>query len=323
MSDHLNGLAESNRQAIMEKKRADMLSEFESQKRQIELDNKVKIGADKFVTEVETIENHLKRSTVGLYKLEDFKRIKNELERNSKSGLISKKSSKNKKKKKSVGNTLSFSFEDEEEGGDSQVTKIKIILEETGKVKKFGKDPTVDTSFLPDKEREEEEIRLKEQFKTEWLQRQEELKEEMITVTYSYWDGSGHRYQVECKKGDSIAKFLEKCRLQVHELRGVHTDNMLFVKEDIIIPHHYTFYDFIINKARGKCGPLFNFDVQEDVRLVFDASIETQETHAGKVMEKSWYEKNKHIFPASRWEVFDPEKNYGKYSSRDGKNKRA
>lgn len=40
---------------------------------------------------------------------------------------------------------------------------------------------------------------------------------------------------------------------------------------------HYTFYDFIINKARGKSGPLFNFDVHEDVRLTNDATIEKDE----------------------------------------------
>lgn len=27
------------------------------------------------------------------------------------------------------------------------------------------------------------------------------------------------------------------------------------------------------------------------------------QSHAGKVVERHWYEKNKHIFPASRWEV--------------------
>ena len=66
---------------------------------------------------------------------------------------------------------------------------------------------------------------------------------------------------------------------------------------------HYTFYDFIVNKARGKSGPLFNFDVHDDVRLLADASIEKDESHAGKVVERSWYQRNKHIFPASRWEV--------------------
>ena len=66
---------------------------------------------------------------------------------------------------------------------------------------------------------------------------------------------------------------------------------------------HYTFYNFIVNKARGKSGPLFNFDVHDDVRLLADASKEKDESHAGKVVERSWYQRNKHIFPASRWEV--------------------
>lgn len=89
---------------------------------------------------------------------------------------------------------------------------------------------------------------------------------------------------------------------------------MMYVKEDLIIPHHYTFYDFIINKARGKSGPLFSFDVHDDIRLTNDASVEKDETHAGKVMERSYYERNKHHFPLSRYEPYDPQKTYGKYS---------
>jgi hypothetical protein len=42
-------------------------------------------------------------------------------------------------------------------------------------------------------------------------------------------------------------------------------------------PQHYTFYDFIVNKARGKSGPLFNFDVHDDVRMIADATIEKDE----------------------------------------------
>ena len=32
---------------------------------------------------------------------------------------------------------------------------------------------------------------------------------------------------------------------------------------------------------------------------------------AGKVVDRRWYARNKHIFPASRWEKFDPEKHFG------------
>jgi hypothetical protein len=43
--------------------------------------------------------------------------------------------------------------------------------------------------------------------------------------------------------------------------------------------------------------------VHDDVRLLADATKEKDESHAGKVVERNWYQKNKHIFPASRWEV--------------------
>ncbi|CAG2179409.1 unnamed protein product, partial [Oppiella nova] len=102
-----------------------------------------------------------------------------------------------------------------------------------------------------------------------------------------------------------------------HELRAVTADQLMYIKEDLIIPQHYTFYDFIVTKARGKSGPLFAFDVHDDVRLVSDATVERDESHAGKVLLRAWYERNKHIFPASRWEPYDPTKNYDKYTIGD------
>lgn len=39
-------------------------------------------------------------------------------------------------------------------------------------------------------------------------------------------------------------------------------------------------------------------------------------THT-QVVERRWYERNKHIFPASRWEVYDPNKDYGAYTIGD------
>lgn len=180
---------------------------------------------------------------------------------------------------------------------------------------------SVDTSLLPDREREEEERILREKLAAEWRERQRKLKEEEIEITFSYWDGSGHRRVVRMKKGNSIYQFLHACletlRKDFNELRSVSADQLMYVKEDLIIPHHYTFYDFIVTKARGKSGPLFSFDVHEDVRLIADATVEKDESHAGKVLLRSWYERNKHIFPASRWEPYDPTKTYEKYTISD------
>jgi len=199
----------------------------------------------------------------------------------------------------------------EHEGESPQVKKPKLEISTLD----------VDTTFLPDRDREEEERRLRETLASEWRERQQRLKEEEIEITFSYWDGSGHRRMVKMKKGNSIYQFLQACsdvlRKDFNELRAISADQLMYVKEDLIIPHHYTFYDFIVTKARGKSGPLFSFDVHEDVRLSADASVEKDESHAGKVLLRGWYERNKHIFPASRWEPYDPTKTYDKYTISD------
>ncbi len=56
----------------------------------------------------------------------------------------------------------------------------------------------------------------------------------------------------------------------------------MYVKEDLVLPHNLSFYDLIISKARGKSGPLFHFDVYDDVRLEHNANVEKEESHAGK-----------------------------------------
>ncbi|XP_063901056.1 protein FAM50B-like, partial [Zophobas morio] len=191
---------------------------------------------------------------------------------------------------------------------------------------KIKKDPTVETSFLPDQERELEEELLREKLRKEWIAQQEAIKLELIQIVYSYWDGSGHRREVEVRKGNTIKEFLEKClaglQKDFYDMRNVAVDSLMYIKEDLIIPHHYTFYDFILSKARGKSGPLFKFDVHDDVRLLSDARKEKDESHAGKIVQRSWYEKNKHLFPASRWELYDPEKSYGKYTISDKNSRR-
>ncbi len=99
-----------------------------------------------------------------------------------------------KKRKKMAKSTLSFALDDEE--GDESGNASQGGEEPPVKKAKSRKNPEVDTSFLPDREREEEERREREQLRQEWLRRQEELKNEDIEITYSYWDGSGHRKSV-------------------------------------------------------------------------------------------------------------------------------
>lgn len=160
-----------------------------------------------------------------------------------------------------------------------------------------------------DADRKAQEI--KKALEAEWMERETRLKRSKITVTYSYWDGSGHRRQIKVPRGATIGRFLEWVRQDLSaefpELAKISADGLLYVKEDLILPHSCDFHSLIETKARGKSGPLFVFEVVEDVRLSTDHREEAApvESHPGKVVERRWYEANKHVFPASRWELFD------------------
>ena len=78
------------------------------------------------------------------------------------------------------------------------------------------------------------------------------MHHQQIEITFSYWDGSGHRRSIKCTKGSSVGQFLEAARKSLQEefreLRGVASDNLLYIKEDLIIPHDMTFHFLIETK---------------------------------------------------------------------------
>uniref|UniRef100_A0A8C9SRI7 Family with sequence similarity 50 member A n=1 Tax=Scleropages formosus TaxID=113540 RepID=A0A8C9SRI7_SCLFO len=327
MAQYKGAASEAGRAMQLMKKREKEREQLEQLKQKIAEDNMVKSNIDKkFSAHYDAVEAELKSSTVGLVTLNDMKAKQEALVKEREKQLAKKEQSKElqlklekqkekKRKEEQKRKIASLSFnpdgDEEEDGEDEEEDKQEEEEEEEEeekeeeeeeeeeefKKKKLGKNPDVDTSFLPDRDRE--------------------VREE-IEITFSYWDGSGHRRTVKMKKGNTIQQFLQKAlevlRKDFSELRSAGVEQLMYIKEDLIIPHHHSFYDFIVTKARGKSGPLFNFDVHDDVRLVNDATVEKDESHAGKVVLRSWYEKNKHIFPASRWEPYDPEKKWDKYT---------
>lgn len=38
-------------------------------------------------------------------------------------------------------------------------------------------------------------------------------------------------------------------RKEFSELKTITADQLMYVKEDLILPHHYSFYDFIVTKV--------------------------------------------------------------------------
>lgn len=351
----VEGNVAGSRAAALTKKREQDQLAFEEKKRSkmattttaTDWSSSAIIIQDKFAanTTLSLSEQNFQAQTIGLVTAEEFKRAariqKGEVHANDndynaeqkkielqllekmseKQARADKKAKKKKQlEKKKMLSTLSFATEEDDllldDDGDHTAAAADSL---STKPKKSFKDPTVDTSFLPDKNREEEELQLRTRLALEWKERQEAMKEEKLEIVYSYWDGSGHRRTVECRKGDSIGDFLEKVRqdlsAEFRELSAISADALLYVKEDLMIPQDLTFYDLIVTKARGKSGPLFHFDVHDDLRIgAIDSRVEKDESHPGKVVERRWYDRNKHIFPASRWELFDPTKTYGSYT---------
>ncbi|EDV22348.1 uncharacterized protein TRIADDRAFT_28870 [Trichoplax adhaerens] len=331
MAHYKGAASEGARAAALLKKREQGRENLEFMKKKItESATRIATIQSRFSTQFDFVERELRDNTIGLVTLEQMKQkrehILQERERQiatqtAARAVLDKRKERDNKRKKT---TISFDLDEEEDDEDDHDSPSKPTVETvTFKKPKFGKDPDVETSFLPDRDREEEERRERDRLRLEWVEKQETIKREIIEITYSYWDGSGHRRTIQVNKGNTIQHFLQKClenlRKEFNELKTTTVDNLMYIKEDLIIPHHMSFYDFIVRKIRGKSGPLFTFDVHEDVRLINDASVEKDESHAGKVVLRHWYERNKHIFPASRWEPYDPEKSYDRYTISDKK----
>ncbi|KAL8954100.1 MAG: hypothetical protein Q9222_000079 [Ikaeria aurantiellina] len=121
------------------------------------------------------------------------------------------------------------------------------------------------------------------------------------------------------------------------------------------LDQHYDFYYFIVNKTLGHSStPLFDYastttlsasapstsegspsESREPANfnpltrpkhaesngpmISWDADLEgaNDDPTFTKVVDRRWYERNKHIFPASVWEEFDPGKDYAKGMRRD------
>ncbi|KAL9000125.1 MAG: hypothetical protein Q9169_001200 [Polycauliona sp. 2 TL-2023] len=215
------------------------------------------------------------------------------------------------------------------------------------------------------------EAQTREQLRKEFLAVQEVVKATDVVIPFVFYDGTnipGGACKV--KKGDYIWLFLDKSRKVGAELgvgnageKGssrrewarVGVDDLMLVRGEIIIPHHYDFYYFIVNKTLGhSSSPLFDYSAttslpthasdststsrsvspdpstydpltrpkqpkNKGIATPADAVLEgaNDDPNLTKVVDRRWYERNKHIFPASVWEEFDPARDYSKGMRRD------
>ncbi len=210
------------------------------------------------------------------------------------------------------------------------------------------------------------EAQTREQLRKEFLLMQEAVKATEIIIPFVFYDGTnipGGACKV--KKGDYVWLFLDRSRKVGAELgvgggekanskrewARVGVDDLMLVRGEIIIPHHYELYYFIVNKSVGpNSTPLFDYaattvpssDGSESPDQIPDdydplsLPSKTKQKNNGqvtpadrhlegvnadpnftKVVDRRWYERNKHIFPASVWEEFDPTKDYAKGVRKD------
>ncbi|KHN99357.1 XAP5 domain containing protein [Metarhizium album ARSEF 1941] len=267
------------------------------------------------------------------------------------------------KKKQKQGKKL-LSFDDEEHGDSEPSSNPDSKREakdadpdpdsETGKPKFKA---NVSVGIVPKavtKSALRKEASQREALRREFVAVQEAVKATEIAVPFVFYDGSNiPGGTVRMKKGDFVWVFLDKSRKVGAELgvggrsnarRGwarVGVDDLMLVRDTVIIPHHYDFHFFVMNKTVGPSGRRL-FDYSSEAPVVEEpaednsglstenhlstsasraaaarslASIDTLEGASEdptltKVVDRRWYERNKHIYPASTWQAFDPEKDY-------------
>ncbi|KAI0413312.1 XAP5-domain-containing protein [Xylaria grammica] len=279
-----------------------------------------------------------------------------------------------KKKRKAGGAKLSFGDDDDDEGGEEDrkqkgatgATSTKEDVDDSSdqgwsksKIKsKFKVNSSV--SVVPrsvTKSALRREAAERETLRREFLERQERVKATEIAIPFVFYDGSNiPGGTVRVKKGDFVWQFLDKSRkvgadLGVGEKANarrewarVGVDDLMMVRGNVIIPHHYDFLFFIMNKTLGPSGTiLFKYDAEasrsrpdpsdpsdDEVPAIHNPlsaanKQTTTESLEGalddptmtKVVDRRWYERNKHIYPASMWQDFDPERDYQKEVRRD------
>lgn len=259
-SHTVEGNVSGARAMQLEKERQAQQDEFEAEKRkrQAASSNSTLGILNKFQTARvggTRQEQDFRAKTVGLVSASDFLTAAQTLDKNEddeetkaaqqrvseeQAKVQTKKEKLLKKRKRKMKSLLSF-MGDEDEGNET----TEDVYVQPQKVSK--KDPTVNTSFLPDRQRQLEREQRRQELEQEWIRDQESIKNENVEVTFSYWDGSGHRRSCTIHKGASVGDFLEKVRQDLctdfKELKNVASDALLFVKEDLMIPHDLTFYD--------------------------------------------------------------------------------
>ncbi|KAJ5714663.1 uncharacterized protein N7483_011844 [Penicillium malachiteum] len=188
---------------------------------------------------------------------------------------------KKKKKKALAKSKLSFGDDEEETGEDSAATPRESSISRSGSktpAEESAKSAAVRMKANPNappppkaqtKAAIEAEAQARDTLRKEFLVMQEAIKNTEILIPFVFFDGTSiPAGSVKVKKGDHVWLFLDRCRKVGAELgvRGasgaakarkdsrrewarISVDDLMLVKGNIIVPHHYEFYYFISNRV--------------------------------------------------------------------------
>ncbi|KAK5955707.1 hypothetical protein OHC33_003348 [Knufia fluminis] len=267
---------------------------------------------------------------------------------------------KKKKKRKAAGRKL-LSFDDEENADDARSPPAakpsvseNIRDAQLEPKRKFKPNPNanVPAPKALTKSSLAAEAAERERLRAEFIQVQEQVRNSEIAIPFVFYDGSNlPGGTVKVKKGEHIWLFLERCRKLGAEMgvssegsvegggskqrvegkkswARIGVDDLMLVRGDTIVPHHYEFYYFIANKVVDPNRPgqlLLDYSGtavlkrdKEDQPLLRKAKDEKVEGHDDvpaytKVVDRRWYEKNKHIYPASLWREYKTGKEHDEH----------
>ncbi|KAL9620366.1 MAG: hypothetical protein Q9160_005066 [Pyrenula sp. 1 TL-2023] len=267
-----------------------------------------------------------------------------------------------KKKKKVARKILSFGEDDDEENG-TKTTSSRPRPANLTQLSADSKEPTVEPisrKLTPNptlsrpapkivtKSSLQAEAQTRDALRREFLLLQEAVKATDILIPFVFYDGTNvPGGSVKVKKGDPVWLFLDRCRKVGAELgvsggggsgnsgtkqKGdsrrewarVGVDDLMMVRGEVIVPHHYELYYFIANRVPNPSkggGLLFEYSNSVPEKYSLEEApllrrpndnLEGKDMDPAltKVVDRRWYQKNKHIFPASMWKDFDPGKDF-------------
>ncbi|OJJ44956.1 hypothetical protein ASPZODRAFT_134376 [Penicilliopsis zonata CBS 506.65] len=260
-----------------------------------------------------------------------------------------------KKKKKPVKSKLSFGDDYDETEEDSSATPRELsVPRSASKTPMEDSEKSISRRITPNpnarpppramtKAALEAEAEARDNLRKEFLVMQEAVKNTEILIPFVFYDGTNiPAGTVKVKKGDPIWLFLDRCRkvgahLGVGGANGaskarkdnrrewarVSVDDLMLVKGEVIIPHHYEFYYFIANSVPSFTragGLLFDYSNKAPPAPTADNLLSRpndddlegadRDPTLTKVVDRRWYERNKHIFPASLWREYEPGKEF-------------